>query len=32
MVTDILGKGSKLLVSGNSGPLERAFGEEARTA
>jgi manganese-dependent inorganic pyrophosphatase len=29
MVTDILGKGSKLLVSGNSGPLEKAFGEEA---
>ena len=29
MVTDILGKGSKLLVSGNAGPLEKAFGEEA---
>jgi manganese-dependent inorganic pyrophosphatase len=29
MVTDILGKGSKLLVSGNPGPLEKAFGEEA---
>jgi manganese-dependent inorganic pyrophosphatase len=30
MVTDILAKGSKLLVAGNSGPLERAFGEEAQ--
>jgi manganese-dependent inorganic pyrophosphatase len=29
MITDILAKGSKLLVSGNSGPLEKAFGEEA---
>jgi manganese-dependent inorganic pyrophosphatase len=29
MVTDILAKGSKLLVAGNPGPLERAFGEEA---
>jgi manganese-dependent inorganic pyrophosphatase len=30
MVTDILAKGSKLLVSGHVGPLERAFGEEAQ--
>jgi manganese-dependent inorganic pyrophosphatase len=29
MITDILAKGSKLLVSGNPGPLEKAFGEEA---
>ena len=30
MITDILAKGSKLLVSGNPGPLEKAFGEEAQ--
>src|SRR3954469_7557912 len=29
MITDILAKGSKLLVSGNAGPLERAFGGAA---
>jgi manganese-dependent inorganic pyrophosphatase len=30
MITDILAKGSKLLVAGNPGPLEKAFGEEAQ--
>ena len=28
MVTDILGKGTKLLVAGDPVPLERAFGQE----
>jgi manganese-dependent inorganic pyrophosphatase len=30
MVTDILAKGSKLLIAGNAAPLERAFGEDAQ--
>ena len=30
MVTDILAKGTELLVSGDPAPLERAFGAEAR--
>jgi manganese-dependent inorganic pyrophosphatase len=29
MVTDILGKGTELLVAGDKGPLERAFGRPA---
>jgi manganese-dependent inorganic pyrophosphatase len=29
MVTDILGKNTKMLVAGDRAPLERAFGEEA---
>ena len=30
MVTDILAKGTKLLVAGEHGPLERAFGQPVR--
>ena len=31
MVTDILAKGTDLLVGGDPGPVERAFGKPRRT-
>jgi manganese-dependent inorganic pyrophosphatase len=30
MVTDIVDKGTELLVAGDAGPVERAFGVQAR--